>query len=239
MTNPEEIPRAGISPARYRQLRGLLLHFRRAWPEIRRRRKFRRGLINTFPYHQGEGGVCRWCQLPTAQGAPRQRWDRDCITAYRAAVGGRLDTNGQPLVPHSDCPCGRPGQEVDHRDALVLAWTSGEPSRLLRAYSLDNLMWLCHDCHRAKTRLDLQQLAEMRAQQVCLAGDIPASRQQQPRYWVLVEGSVTPQRGLGLRRIPTTFSPQLVTCPRCINAMAEPQARPGEWALDEEGMDLN
>ena len=99
-------------------------------------------------------------------------------------------------------------------------------------------MWLCHDCHRAKTRLDLQQLAEMRAQQVCLAGDIPASRQQQPRYWVLAEGGVAPQRGLGLRRIPTTFSPQLATCPPCLNAMAEPQARPRDWALDEGRMEL-
>ena len=128
-------------------------------------------------------------------------------------MGGRLDANGQPLVPHSDCPCGRPGQEVDHRDALVLAWTSGEPRRLLRAYSLDNLMWLCHDCHRAKTRPDLQQLAEMRAQQVCLAGATPVSQEQQHRCWMLIEGGVAPQQGLGLRRIPTTFSPQLVTCP--------------------------
>ena len=127
---------------------------------------------------------------------------------------------------------------MDHQDALALAWTSGDPRRQLRAYSLDNLRWLCRDCHRAKTRLDLQQLAEMRARQVCLAGAIPASGRQQPRCWVLAEGGVAPQRGLGLRRIPTTFSPRLATCPRCLYAMRKPETLPRDWALDERGMEM-
>ena len=38
--------------------------------------------------------------------------------------------------------------------AVRIAWASGDERRLMRALSLGNLQWLCHDCHAAKTGRD-------------------------------------------------------------------------------------
>ena len=63
-----------ISPTRYRQLRGLVIHFNQQWPEVRQGRRFQRALIPTFATLKGERGICRWCRLPLADGSQR-RWD--------------------------------------------------------------------------------------------------------------------------------------------------------------------
>ena len=51
--------------------------------------------------------------------------------------------------------------ELDHRDALSVAWASGDERRLMRALALGNLRWLCHACHAAKTGDDRRMMASL------------------------------------------------------------------------------
>ena len=44
--------------------------------------------------------------------------------------------------------------ELDHHDALGVAWASGDPRRAIRALTIANLQWLCHSCHASKTAED-------------------------------------------------------------------------------------
>ena len=225
-----------MTPETYRQLRGLALHFRRTWPEIRRAREFTRALISTFGTQKGTTGRCRWCEFPLEQAG--RKWHQGCLDSYRVASGQSV-THLWPMYNRPQCPCGQETTELDHRDALVLAWTSGDPRRMMRAHTLGNLTWLCEDCHRTKTASDLQNLADMRHAQTCLVGLIPKDHQAgaMPRrgqtmgldYWVSVEGGLVrrtlPHEGgfwatkpNGLRG-PVTFRPENADCPRCLVAM--------------------
>ena len=239
-----------LNSTTYRQLRGLLVHFRAAWPRIRQDPTFRRGLFGTFKAYAGTAGKCRWCHLPTLR---KLRWHDDCVDAYRAATGQSLHSIwGTAKAP--PCQCGQPANELDHQDALILAWTSGDPRRLVRAYSLNNLTWLCTQCHAKKTRRDLAHLKYMRDQHVCLAGLIPAPPTHHSLVrtdWVLAEhgrvnapaveqGRLKANNPLMGRRIPITFDPKLTTCPRCLVAMERPDPSPPHrppmppgWHLDE------
>ena len=58
------------------------------------------------------------------------------------------------LKPREECSCGRPGEELDHVTALVVAYASGDERQVLRAYTLDNLQWLCRRCHAEKSGND-------------------------------------------------------------------------------------
>ena len=49
--------------------------------------------------------------------------------------------------------CGGAAAELDHRLAIEVVRTMG-PDALMRAFTLENLQWLCRECHRRKTRLD-------------------------------------------------------------------------------------
>ena len=51
--------------------------------------------------------------------------------------------------------------ELDHRDALSVAWASGDERRLMRALALGNLRWLCHACHAAKTGEDRRMMTSL------------------------------------------------------------------------------
>ncbi len=51
--------------------------------------------------------------------------------------------------------------ELDHRDALSVAWASGDERRLMRALALGNLRWLCHTCHTAKTGDDRRMMTSL------------------------------------------------------------------------------
>lgn len=48
--------------------------------------------------------------------------------------------------------------ELDHRDALSVAWASGNPRRMIRSLTLDNLQWLCRSCHARKSGYDRRRL---------------------------------------------------------------------------------
>ena len=59
--------------------------------------------------------------------------------------------------PASRSRCARDAEvlqtELDHRLAINVARAMG-PEALRRAFTLENLHWLCSSCHRRKTRLD-------------------------------------------------------------------------------------
>ena len=48
---------------------------------------------------------------------------------------------------------GNPSDEMDHRLAIEVARALG-PAAMLRAFTPDNLRWLCRGCHRRKTGQD-------------------------------------------------------------------------------------
>ena len=239
------------SPTEYRRLRGLLLHSKRRWPRIRRARRFHRGLFVPFPVGEGIPGICRWCELPTRG---KLRWHNGCLDAYRAAIGQSVTYlwthQGRP-----PCPCGTAGTELDHQDALVLAWNTRDPHRMLRAASLKNLTWLCQKCHREKTTRDMSLLNELRQQQTCLMGLIPThDHRLGARYWASVESGLITRIEFGdghmngtkptQRRGPVTFCPERTTCPTCLIAMEYPHQEdatrdgqlltmPRRWHIDE------
>ena len=131
------------TPIKQRQLRGLVLHHRRHPSEHRRRLVNRTASWGEPPVN----GICRWCYELTA--SPKTRWHLYCLNAYRVASGQHPDE-----IQHTLCEiCGDPSDEMDHRLSIEVARALG-PAAMLRAFTLDNLRWLCRSCHRRKTRQD-------------------------------------------------------------------------------------
>lgn len=131
------------TPIRQRQLRGLVLHHRRH-PATHPRR-----LVNQTARwgEPPQNGICHWCYERTAH--IRTRWHRYCLNAYRVASGQHPEE-----IQHTLCEmCGDSSDEIDHRLAINVARALG-PTAMLRAFTPDNLRWLCRSCHRRKTRQD-------------------------------------------------------------------------------------
>ena len=128
---------------RRRRFRGLALHHRRHPSAHPRRLVTRTASWGEKPVT----GVCRWCHEHTA--AIHLTWHDYCLAAYRVASGQK------PLgIQVTMCEgCGGPAGELDHRLAINVARAMG-PEALRRAFTLENLHWLCSSCHRRKTRLD-------------------------------------------------------------------------------------
>ena len=128
---------------RQRQLRGLVLHHRRHPADHPRRLVNRTARWGEPP----QNGICRWCYERTAH--IKTRWHPYCLNAYRVASGQHPEE-----IQHTLCEiCGGPSDEMDHRLAINVARALG-PAAMLRAFTLDNLRWLCRSCHRRKTRQD-------------------------------------------------------------------------------------
>ena len=83
--------------------------------------------------------------------------------------------------------CDGPAAELDHRLAINVARAMG-PEALRRAFTLENLHWLCGSCHRRKTKLDRRLARFLSAcsldwrgarrgleSQPCLGGRVPRS----------------------------------------------------------------
>ena len=127
---------------RRRRLRGLVIHHRRhasAHPRrlVRRTRSWGERPVS---------GVCRWCGEHAA--SIHLTWHGYCLDAYRVASGQKP---GMQLTMCQNCT--GPADELDHRLAINVARALG-PQALRRAFTLENLQWLCQRCHRRKTRLD-------------------------------------------------------------------------------------
>ena len=131
------------TPARRRQLKGLAFH-RARHPSNLSRRLVKRTSSWKVRIRRG---VCRWCGdlAPT----PDLTWHPYCLTAYLVASGQRPDR-----MASSECEmCGGQSSEIDHRLSISVAAALG-PAALIRAYTPENLRWLCHECHRRKSRQD-------------------------------------------------------------------------------------
>ena len=131
------------TPKARRQFKGLILHYRRH-PATHRRRLVNRTASWGEPPSDGQ---CRWCYERTA--TPKARWHAYCLNVYRVASGQSPDE-----IQHTLCEvCGDESTELDHRLAIEVARALG-PAGMLRAFTLQNLRWLCSSCHRRKTRQD-------------------------------------------------------------------------------------
>ena len=127
------------TPIRRRQLRGLVLHHRRHPAEHPRRLVNRTASWGEPPVN----GICRWCYEPTA--SIKTRWHRYCLNIYRVASGQHPDE-----IQHTLCEiCGDSSEEMDHRLAIEVARTLG-PAAMLRAFTPENLRWLCRGCHKRR-----------------------------------------------------------------------------------------
>ena len=77
------------------------------------------------------------------------RWHPYCLNACRVAFGQHRDE-----TLHTLCEiCGDPSDEMDHSLAIEVARALG-PTAMLRAFTPDNLRWLCRGCHKRKTGQD-------------------------------------------------------------------------------------
>ena len=121
-------------------------------------------------------GICRWCYELTA--SPTTRWHLYCLNAYRVASGQHPDE-----IQYTLCEiCGDPSDEMDHRLAIEVARALG-PAATLRAFTLDNLRWLCPELPQAQ---DTAGLAACEVSVGMLAGLVrrSASAQAEPK-WVV------------------------------------------------------
>lgn len=149
-------PAGRVRPSR-REIHGLVRHIRRVYPDPAKRPEGR-DLIG--PLGAGENdplGICVWCgyEAPT----PRKRWHDDCALGHAAARGITV-AGFRYLVKPEPCElCGGKVSEVDHEIALGVARRIWTPGIVVRAWSRGNLRWLCHACHRRKTKKDLAIIA--------------------------------------------------------------------------------
>ena len=127
---------------RRRRLRGLVRHHR-MHPSAHPRRLVTRTASWGEPSVRS---VCRWCGEHAS--SIQLTWHGYCLDAYRVASGQK------PGMQLTMCEgCAGPADELDHRLAINVARALG-PQALRRAFTLENLQWLCSSCHRRKTRLD-------------------------------------------------------------------------------------
>ena len=126
----------------HRRLRGLAIHHRLHPSKHARRLVTRTAAWGEPPVR----GVCRWCGELTSNVI--LTWHLYCLDAYRVASGQKLQM--QVTMCES---CGRVADELDHRLAINVARALG-PAALRRAFTQENLAWLCRECHLRKTRFD-------------------------------------------------------------------------------------
>ena len=139
-----------------RCLRGMAHH---VLPLLRQSIPNGRSLMkNTLP--QGRNGYCRWCGLRVT-GKGRRLWDEDCNRQY-GMVLGNYPTPG----PWREARCAQCGVlsgslEIDHIYPIHQARESGDPKALVRAFLIENLQWLCVECHIVKSNQE-RRLAGIR-----------------------------------------------------------------------------
>lgn len=153
---------------RMRQYRGLLRHVPDDLDGTARRG------IKPFARLERYDGRCRWCGIAFTPAEGRRAWHPPCVAAYwfATAQSSRLRRFLRKPMP---CPCGQPGTELDHIDALGLASASGDRHRYLQALTGANLRWLCHACHARKSGRDRRQLNALHIQSKSQTNPRPGS----------------------------------------------------------------
>ena len=127
---------------RRRRLRGLVIHHQQHPSAHARRLVTRTASWRARPVH----GVCRWCGEHTS--TIQLTWHGYCLDAYRVASDQKPDLQVTPCEA-----CGGIAHELDHRLGINVARALG-PEALRRAFTLENMQWLCSPCHRRKTISD-------------------------------------------------------------------------------------
>ena len=87
------------------------------------------------------------------------------------------------------CLCGGPATELDHTLAIGVAKRLGARF-YIRALLPENLRWLCHDCHVAKTTFDRTFMRSLDGKEP--AAKRPAVRVVDPRQLRLDIGPLAP-----------------------------------------------
>ena len=148
---------------RYRGLRGLVKHV--LWRKGRYAPKPPpEGPVVRDPAagiaYGGEWGTCTWCGLPAVseRTGGKLKWHNSCVRYYLAAAGQQLSISEVLRDRPERCICGKESpNELDHRQAIGVAQRLAERvGRKIYAVAFleNNLWWLCHECHVAKTNFD-------------------------------------------------------------------------------------
>ena len=91
-------------------------------------------------------GVCPWRGDPAATIDPT--WHLYCLDSYLVASGQK------PQVQETMCEsCGGAADELDYSLTINVARALG-PVALKRAFTQEDLHWICRECHLRKTRFD-------------------------------------------------------------------------------------
>lgn len=114
-------------------------------------------------------GTCKFCKLPTDR--RRQMWHKECVVAYKLACGDHaifweVRNPNNPDDPGECAVCGikKAVWEIDHVVPLGVAarrYQLGLRRYWWRAWWVENLQYLCRDCHLDKTRLDRQLMRDL------------------------------------------------------------------------------
>ena len=145
---------------RYRGLRGLVRHVK--LPLAGKSVNWMHRSPAAGIAHRGVWGTCTWCGLTaiSAKTGRKLKWHNSCAFYYRLAAGQHSSERDFALrrTKPAVCKCGRgEPSEVDHilsiGVAARLSQTLGTKVYVL-AFLPENLQWICHRCHSAKTRFD-------------------------------------------------------------------------------------
>ena len=165
---------------RMRAYRGLLLRFGKS--PLARFKYLARGLMSgsDVPFKGRTKNICHWCKRPVkSRKGSMGYWHPLCVRAQFACRGLTHLVDRQPVIPKGTCAtCGKDHYlfdtgphgkgivkihqlEIDHIVALGIAARRGDRRGVLRAYTLDNLQWLCPPCHKRKTASDRKIMANL------------------------------------------------------------------------------
>lgn len=105
-------------------------------------------------------GYCRFCGEPIIEGGKqnnRKHWHQACADAWSIANNSTIARQHVFVREKGTCQgCGH--QSLDKRDFHVdhivpLFEANGD----IRFYCEENMQLLCHDCHKGKTRADMER----------------------------------------------------------------------------------
>ena len=116
-----------------------------------------RALVSPAANWRKKKGMCPWCNEPSSE--PQPGWHPLCRRYYFAARGATYyEVNGiaTPLAAKTPCAkCGGAATEIDHIVSLAVARNTSN-TEMLKAWTVQNLQWLCASCHSSKTAADIR-----------------------------------------------------------------------------------
>ena len=115
-----------------------------------------RSLVSAASNWRKTKGICPWCNERNSE--PMALWHVRCQQYYYAARGATYyerDGKKTPLVAKTLCVmCGDLAQEISHIVPLEGA-RSNRGSEVVKAWTPQNLQWLCMRCHGVNTAMGM------------------------------------------------------------------------------------